>query len=600
MVCSNCGKELTEPGKFCPHCGNTVENPVEPSGAEIGKPKRKLNRILLVIPAVLVLIALAAWAAVNYGLFLSPKQYYMLMESKNFSHTSKTLKEEYAVYYDKYVKPTLEKPYSYNMELSLDDNIQGVPMDEQTLSMIKGAKLAVKSSLDPKKKQSVQDIGITLNGTELIKALLTRDGDKVGLSVPALLNKVFTADLSNMEPVYNNLGIMDTSTLPRKIMLDNDELLKALKFDQKDLDALSDKYSKLYYESLPDSSVALERGSSLELGGTAARYNKITVKLDREGLNTLLKTFVSAMKDDEKLYDLSLGNIKRVLEYYKEMGYTQYENIDMESLNQDAYKKFFQDMLDGLESSTDVLPDGFTMTLWVDGSGILVKRVMETLIKSDDTTVVLNVMVENFKDKEGKSFCNWDILMSDKASGGNSEAHFALGIQSYEDKSDKSKRDLLDAALTFEGEEVGADLSNTQFRVKLDSRATGQPADSSRTWNTKYEVAIQIPNDPSGSLKLSGDVGVTETENAKDKTLKDEYTVGIKAETGDGSGESVAGTLRLKTEMAYDIQFSLPAVEPGNEVNLNTATPEELGAAMEELGMAAQQFIMNNPTLMGN
>lgn len=611
MFCSNCGKEINSSFMFCPHCQTRVGNgntglqqemsSTESMGSQDAnstgnqpeyKPVRKFNKLLLIIPVIVILLAFSAWAVLSKGLLLSPKQYYAMIEAKNLLNFG-AVESEYDKYYEKYVKPRLSNPYSMASEISADVDIQG--LDENSagmLDILKSIKITLDSSNNPVNKQSMQDIGITVKGNELIKLNLIQDKNTIKLSIPVLSDKYVSADLSDLEPVYKNLGVESMDGLPKKILLDEES--NKIEFKKEDFKKLSQKYGKLYLDSIPDKNVTLERGAVLEIGDRSLKCNKITLKFDEASFKTLLTAFTGALKEDGLVYDLTLGNFKKQLELSKQL-YANIPGFDLsdENLSMDKYKEFFNELEKGIKDSLN-MPDGLTMTLWTDGNGKLLKRTVDTGFKNEDTLVSLGILAASYKNSDGKQNSEFEANISDKTGNENSVVKLSYKDQSYFDKAEKADMSKKDIIFSVDGS--GTD--NGSLSISLDTKENGDPAAGSVNNLTKFNAVFDNAANPDSNFTVSGNVNSVNKENSKEKTMENNFDIDLSLISGKGTQDpDFKGKFSVKTKQAFDVEFKLPDISKDKTINLNTVSQEELQSFIQEIMGSVSKFIMDNPFL---
>lgn len=608
MFCSNCGKELDSSFMFCPYCQARISSEtvgqqkisisessiIQDINSTGNKPVRKFGKLLLIIPAIIILLALSTWFVLAKGLLLSPKQYYVMVEAKHLLNYD-AVTSEYDKYYEKYVKPRLNSPYNLNAEISADADIQG--LDEQNakiLDILKNIKVTSDNTIDPLNKQSMQYIGINIKGNELIKLNIIRDKNEIKLSIPVLSERYVSADLADLEPVYANLGMKGMNGLPKKILLDDQS--NKIEFRKEDLQKLSKKYGKLYLDSIPDRNFSLERGAALEIGGLNLKCNKITVKLDEASLKEFLTAFIGALREDQLLYDMTFGNLKKQIGLSSQLyPNTPGLNLSEENLSMDKYKELLNQLEKVIKDSLN-MPDGLTMTLWTDGGGNLIKRTIDTTFKNENTSVLLGILAAGYKDSDGKQNSEFEANISDNTNSENNKLKLSYKNQSYFDKNEKA--DMSKTNIVFSADGSGTDKGG--LSLNLETKVYGDPAAGQVNNLTKFDARLDDTTKPESSFAITGNLNTVKNENKKDKTLDNNFDIDLSFSSANGSqNPDFKGKVSVKTRQAFDIKFKLPDIPADNTINLNTVSQQELQAFMQEISESVSKFIMDNPFLNG-
>lgn len=612
MTCKNCGKEILEIETLCPICGTELNKSIEESSVttetesepiyqqdsyntDNSAPVKKKSKKPLVIGGIIaVLIILCGVAAMaSTDLFKSPKQIYMQSEQKNLNESIALIKDHIKKSYNEQVKPFSENPYQDKMEVSMNLDLKGIPGVDPNMApviqnLIAGSKLVFDSKVNPAKKQSLTDFALTVAGNEFLKGSFVNDNNKLGLSVPAFYDKYVTADGNDLKSLYKNLSIPENGNIPKKI-INNNDILKSINLNEKDIDKIIENYGQFYYDSLKDSQFTMEKNSSVDLGGSNVNCKKITINMDEKSYKEFVTKLADKVENDDALFNLVYDNIINVMKLYEDAGYINLKDADFADISdkakaKDSLKKAVKEFKD--EFAKTSLPQGYKITVWIDGQKNIVARKYETSIKdSNGEAVNLNGDIKNFT-KDGKSTKSIELVLTGKP---NEKLTFKYNADtSTASKESNGKLSLSGTSLAQNGGNIDMNIT---FNSKPDEKSNNQKA------AVKFDMKTEGFDKSSDNVKLSGEFNIDGQMDDKNKSRTYNYDVKLNMQEPGSSNAPISMGFKIKQDIKFGVEPKMPAINASNSLNLNTASQEELQGAMTQVNQAVQKFFMQNSSL---
>lgn len=217
MVCRNCGNEVQDGAKFCPHCGalNSPDtgggvpqgtNPPPWEGPE-GGGKKKTGLILGAAVAAAAVIALLA--VVASGLFASPKQ---KLEGAVAKSLAAYAKAEAALGLPDLNQLTEKRSVSQRMSLRLTN--LNTAITGHDLSALEGLGLRFQSDLDAADRKIGVELAAFWDDRELLSVLLAVDDAEVYLASPQFTGGDFYGvNTETLGADLRRMGIQDAGDI---------------------------------------------------------------------------------------------------------------------------------------------------------------------------------------------------------------------------------------------------------------------------------------------------------------------------------------------------------------------------------------------------
>ncbi|MCX7746777.1 MAG: hypothetical protein N2645_07790 [Clostridia bacterium] len=569
MFCENCGKQSVNSSGICEACGHshaalsetaaasspTSETQYNQYGASapaypgytVQEPQPKPKKVFLKVVVALIVVALlgvGAYAGVQ--LMKSPKQSYMEIESKNIDQVKDQVKNAFKYSLDKLEKQSKDT-YEAKTEISMGADIKNIPgADSAQLGIISellnSFKISATTKSDPKKKQSVNDFDVSLKDKSLVKGTIVTDDQKVAISVPDLYEKYILADLGDMASLKKTFGMGEGDNFPKKL-LSSDDIMGAFKVNEKDLDQIIMKYGKVYFDSIDEKNLTLEKSVEFDAGSGKVNCKKFTVKFDEATFRKMLLNFYDAMAEDDALLNVTYGNILNLYKLYYESGYITKEAFEkLDSI--DVIKKKIKDAKTDFKADVDKmkLPGAVTMSVFVDGSRIIGRSID---IPTEEVTV-------NVSCKE------WD--------------------------KDKTKMEVLEIVATSK-------VDSSKLNLKFTSESQLNEKDYTGTANVKID--LNVTSSEGQNISGSGELALSNEE--KGKSNISEFKMKFAANQPDSTEKLASIDLNTKTETTFGVDVKMPDLS--NALNLNKASDAELQQFGQDMQAAMQKFIMENMQL---
>lgn len=340
-------------------------------------PVKTKKRFPTAIAAMLVVV-LGVFAVVRFtpvhGIYMrsfaAPQKYYKYVEKDSVEELASTVSSTY----DNLVASSVAtEDQSVNGELTiqLGDEARtllvdalGSALDEinegDDLSWLKSLSVAYEVN----RKDEMGSIGgkLRLNGTDIITldGVLELETGKIWLAVPELSTRYIETSLEelDLDDLDINLGSL-FSAITSMDMKGMDPVMQALP-DADVMEKLIKKYLDAAVECLDD--VKKENGT-LSVEGVSADYTVMTITIDGETMEALVKEIGPMLKDDRDLKEIIID----VADAVEEDGQQSY----------DEFISMIDEVLEDADDISENMDEEIVMTVYTDGSGEVHGRVIE-------------------------------------------------------------------------------------------------------------------------------------------------------------------------------------------------------------------------------
>ena len=616
MICTNCGKDLPNEANFCINCGTPIEayegqnpdaeieSPIDNtaessdeneagfSGFEISnsnyesepetklsdaevsndsdkKPKKKFPLLKVLIAVVIVAALLPLAAVLGYHTFLPAKLTLAYANFRSSNNIYDVIDKYLSNYENKTLKPLYENSFGKKAELSLtadESLLSGLEYSDlgYLIHGINSISFTTETVTDIKGKKQTANLGINVLDTPFLNLNMFLDGTRFGFSIPELSSKTITGDLKNLSKLsetfpeipselletYESMDPWQFARLQEEISFDRDELKKVLK-----------DYSKVLIQSIDSGDMSIKRGQETQVLGSTLKCHEITIELDQKDQSKILTNILTKLENDNRPYDLVIGNFKKLLDIYGNMYSDLYYGFDAETyLSKENYKNAIKNLKNSINAQD--FPEKITARLYLNGYDIV--KYEYTLGAADEVIITVEQKVTDL---------SFDVNYILSAYDGSEFAYFNLRLTGDYDKNsdttDFTASMDLDAPDAFASIDIKSDESLTSGNVIDHNFMTQFVFDDGYGQGARFV------------LKMSGN----KTRNAQKLVTKSSYngdlSFNIYGEYIDPVNFGLGFTANTDTE--YGKKIELPDLDPSNTLDISTAGQQEYEELMYEV-----------------
>ena len=361
--------------------------------------KKVTKKVISVVVVLLILlVAAGVYAYVGTDLLKSDKQLFYKYMGKNLD----TITDMNLAPYRK--MDTKDKTYKMSGEFS-SEALKEITGEDKEIRL----KFEVLS--DSKNKKASGNYKILLGGKDFLGIDYINNNDRYGIKVDEITDeKYIVVENNNLKELAKRFGIEDVSEIPDKIdteLLENDK-----KIDEKKLEKIKDKYTKLIDDKISDDKYTKEE-VELNIKDEILKTKKYSLTLTEKELYDIAYEFLNTLKDDtdtiefflsliyEDEIDVTVEDVKEqnieeledskneideenslVISVYNSKGKTVRTELVTSAENKIMYTATKNNDIDELkleafEGEENILSAVLTNTVNSDGAEILVKIVSE-------------------------------------------------------------------------------------------------------------------------------------------------------------------------------------------------------------------------------
>lgn len=571
--CAFCGKEMESDSKFCSICGKQNHQIEETAAsAEINKqaypsptPKKKLSKKWWVIIGIVALLVVGGSSAFTMFLNKNPKELFLLSEVKAYNAMVEEFKNKYGEDIE-FQKALLESPSSSEVKVSgnLEMETEGNYDLEMVQEILDQTTLIIQSSQDPKEQEGNHKLALEVDGTNLVDVEVVQTKTQAGLRVPFLYDQFFYL---NFEEYGQFMRMIDPYYEGPETLEINNMNWEDLKFSEKELESLKDRYSKFLLSVLKDESFSLEKGVKLEHEGEQLTVREITFELSPNEVNDLLSKFFDQLIEDEELHSLIADRAIKIAEVA-----SNGEELGIEIMDKDS---LVEDMKSGLQEAKSDLnevafPKGFKSVIQIDKKEQIVSRQTEFAIGEHDV-MNIKVVTKNIPFDKNKEFeeMNVELVPEDEEKG-----KMVLGYSNMiTTESDKRTEDL---KANFYFEEYG----ETQFDTKLVINSIFNGKNSGKqTIEREFDLSV-VGDEFSEEQVIKGKIIEEKDISVKDKYANQKFNLETSIIEGEESG-TIFVTVDSKTNLKNKVD--LPKIDGDEGRNIAELTEYDMYEIMEEV-----------------
>lgn len=559
-----------------------------------GEKSGKGKKIAIVILMILVLLSAGALAAVNFfpEVIFSPKTIYLMAEKQNMMLLQKQIDDYFN---DGFVKDGLKvysTPFSSNSELTFKyklDNFQGQEAEQLKMinNILSASKLVINASSDYKNEKTKGEYKLNIKGNDLITAEVFADKKKIGIRVPAFYNKYVVVNGDDMAPVFEKFN----QPVQMRKIITNADIIKAIKFDKKEAFDLVNGYSEYLAKQLKDGNFKFTKGASIQTKDGNISCNQVTLRLTAAEMKNIAIKMLEKAQNDDKLLNLMAGNIINVMKLYEEAGYYGTEGLPVEFKDISTVKEKIKQAIDEMKKDTSAEQNKseLAMTLMIDNRFKIFERKIEAIIKAADSTAAGTVTIRfaGFTQPKSKAFEN---IFEFKVDGNSDISRFTIDAV----QAPKVQGKPVTTAINIEAvqNENGTEIKPFTGRVDLSDDSI---KDKSRKLTANYEFKISSNGTEIGTI--SGAINANSTRDSAQNKTDFSMDTTVKPPSIGQQANEFGFVLGLTSTTKFGTPVSLPSIDAGNSLYINTASMQEIQDAVMQIQTEAQKFLMQNAQL---
>lgn len=530
----------------------------------LGLQKRGLYIKIGIASIIVIIAALVVMLIVNKN--KDTKDLYFQTEIKNFVNSINDIQKKQNDNLAKN-KPFKENPSRTRYELSANlsktnngDNKnqdQGfVNLPSQAMDIINSSKLVLNSRYNIKEGINTSTLSFLLEGQNFIDINTLSKGDTIGLKIPIIYDKYIIMDKNNVSGAFEKLNI----DIPIKSLFSVPEFKAATFFSIIDSKNIFLDYFRFIQESISDKNILLTKNVTIEqidyskdsLSSTltekgpkkTAKYDVFSLNFTEGELKPILMKTIEVLCSDNRLIDMTTGNLDSTLDLLEESGYlnisslikTAVSNIS-EYTNIEYIKS---ELISKINDSS--FPDGFKMDLIVDSSGNIVDR------KITFSTQALNDTKRKYVIQTGQFFTKVKIEQESSSSGGD------------------------DAIIEFE---------------KVEKNKSGD-----------LYLSINCENNMWPDFKLKINSEVQKSTDDKRKAINSNYLFDIQLTAQELGFNNAKMLLDIKREDRYNIEFDFPELNDETSVDLKEKDKAKIDGLIRDIQFSAAKFLLGNQSIL--
>lgn len=370
-----------------PNFLNASEPPSKPD-----KPLKKTALILVL--SLLFLASLGVFAYRNADFILSPKNYYLFIESQNSVLTSKGIAKAYQTFMDSIKEKSTELQiskkvsFSPKFEFTLPQGDQknsnsGLLSESDIKSakllqeLVNQSKLTTYFDANAKEHKQLMKVDLSYKNSHIVEFSYLEMENILGFYLPELYKKYIAVDLTKMETLKKTDESVRDFLSQRSIK--PADIINALDMDKERVEKIVKRYTNIMIKALPEDKVTLQKNTFVddEEGGKLPT-KEIIIKLDAQVLQKVSLDVCTALADDVTIQDSISNTIKNLIQLYKDKKMSDTSIKELEKGLAD-FKTNWKKELDSAKQSMSKEPvrSAYTMHLYVDSWGNLLERRIE-------------------------------------------------------------------------------------------------------------------------------------------------------------------------------------------------------------------------------
>jgi len=559
------------------------------------KANSKVKMILLVLVIIAALISVSALAVINFFpeviFSLMPKNMYLLVENQAKEKLEKQIGDSFK---DGFVQDSIKafnNPHKSQSEVSAKlktDKLTG-SLAEQFNSaneIISSSKLTFTRAADYEKEQVSNSLSLMVKGNDLLQAELFLDKEKAGFGIPKIYNKYFTVNTDNLSPLMETLG--QTNGL-KKFPTDVD-IIKAIKFDKKELENVAKDYAKFYADYISDRDVTFTKGVEIDTTEGKIKCNQITLKFDKERLKDFEIKLAEKATNDDRLLNLTVGNYINVVKLFEESGlFDAYGGLPEEQKDMNSMKKKFEEEIKKFKNDPNNSNTEMVMTLLIDRNFNVLERKVQLIQNDDNNDNTTSFRLASYKLPKSKANNSIFQVMFDNRKDTSKNGGIKLtNLETAVAKGKSTRKITYDVIGIRDGEENK--IASAVYDININ-----EIKDKHKEITVNYDATIKSGFIETEESKLTGKLLMSLDRDPAQKAINSkinaDYDIKIPGQGIQGNDEfGIIYSINNNTK--YDVPVELPKLESSNTVDLNTASLDELKNEFQTIQMKVEAFVI--------
>ena len=571
---------------------NGVPNTQEISDSQ--KPKKGMPKAIIVV-FILLLLCVSALGVVNFFPEVIPaKMIYMMAEKQNITLFQNQVDQYMNDGFTKDALKVFDTPYTGNSELTFKyklDKIQAAEVAQLKIinNILSASKLIINETADNKNEKAKVDYTLNVKGNDLIKIEAFADKKKIGIKIPVFYDKYIVLNADNMAPIFEKFG----QPVQFKKIVTNADIMKVIKFDKKEAFTIMNEYGEYLLKQLKDSNFKFTKGAKLVTSEGNIGCNQVAIKLTATELKDISIKMLEKMQTDDRLLNLTAGNVINVMKLYEDAGYYGTEGIPSEFKDINTIKQKIKEGIDIMKKDTSDTDNKseFVMTLSIDRKFVILERKIEAISKDVNSKTIgtMTLKIAGFKQLKSKGKETIFESLYDEQSN---KARFTIDAV----EAPKIQGQPTKTTVNIESAVNSAGTETKPFTCRID---IGNETVKDKSRNISANFDAKIVQYGTENLNVNGILtyGATRDPSAGKVDSNIGLDTNIKIPAMGSANNEVGFILGFVSKMKFGGTVELPSVNASNSLDINTATNQQLQEAMTQIQTAAQSFIMQNASL---
>ncbi len=605
MFCKKCGSELPDGANFCAACGErqtqiqtttetamvnseigspemNIQPPSEMPPEPIKKPKKKGVFLKILAIIVLVVVLISGVTVLGYNTFLPAKSTLLVAEYASVLENYNIFDKNMARYEEKSVKPLYEGSLSKESELSFSLEtalLEQLGLQTETIDLVaaalKNTSINYGYAMDVRSKKVTFNLGVKYQMNPVLTANLFLDDTKFGLGVPELTKKTIVGDLKNLDKLTEVFSDIPADLIDTYKSIDpwiSARLYDEVKIDRKGIKTLMMDYSQEIIKSIDSGDMSIKRGKSTDVLGKNMKCQEITIKLDQNAQKKILSNVLKRLENDKNFYDLTAGNINKVMDILGESEYYQqmFDELDIEDqLSRSNFKDQIANLRDSLDESD--FPEEIIAKVFIKGLDV-VKYAFELNGDMPEENIVLTIEgITNDLSYEQK------YTLTGNFDDGPGE--LSLTVKNDYDKAS----DTTDFTLKLDANMEMIESGNAQLLLESKEEPAGKNK-VAHTVNASWRFAADLSGLNSYGVQqgeFTFTLDGTKTRNAKGLVTNSDYTGDLSLSIPEQLPQPVSIAFAVNTDTEYGKKVSIP--KPTDVLDVAEATQDDYDELVNEI-----------------
>ncbi|MEC2073450.1 zinc-ribbon domain-containing protein [Alkalihalophilus marmarensis] len=587
MVCKNCGAALKQDATVCPSCGTEVDETAAAVAleyeetehrppSETAPPKKSKKKAIIITSAVAVLLMGFAALAFGMGLFMSDKQRFLYAEYKSFEQLSEELQNKYGEDLA-FNELTVSNPSRSEVTLSGMLNMDAATYDpdlDMIQTILNSSSITMTQEMDPVVNQAFYELGLNIQQTDALTIEMIQSNEQMGLKVPFLYDEYFYINLDQygdfmrmFDPFYDGIESLESAQYS----------LEDYKLSEAEQEALQSRYSTFFMDSLKDEYFTDNGKVDYEHSDTTLSLRELVMELSPEEASAFSNEFFEFVAADDELHQLIAERIVMTGDAETFEQFIDLEEFNVETIQADI-KEVFEDLK--ADAANLQFPNGFTSTILVDNSNIVVNRQINTAISTENTNEAGSLMVETRNVELDTNEVDRAAVIT-FAPEGQQDSELNVAYTNLIGAGDGSRTE--DMNLNVSIQEFGT--TSEPFSLSMQSEFFGLG-----TGEQQVERTFAVMSNDISTMEplLTGTLNQEKDVNLKDETAsyKYDFTIDLNDQFENGSLSVV-----VESDSTIIEEVSLPTLDGDEGINIVELTQMDMMQITQDIEMRLGQLM---------